>query len=98
MTATNIFRRRILTSCAVLALAALGPTVFAQRAPLQVLSVPERAGQPINLSKELLVRERQAVASGQARNVNVIVRLEGEPLASYRGTVPGLAATAPKAI
>jgi hypothetical protein len=41
--------------------------------------------------------ERDAAARGEPRAVSVIVRLFGESLASYQGTIPGLDATNPRA-
>jgi subtilisin family serine protease len=53
-------------------------------------------GKTVNVSKALLQREREALASGgPGRNVSVIVRFEGEPLSSYRGTIAGMDATTP---
>ena len=87
-------------AAAMLALVYLTPiSAMAQRIPLRVLSVPEAEGKPVGVSKSLLQRERDAVAAGgQGRDVSVIVRLDGDALASYRGGVVGLAATAPRAI
>ena len=70
---------------------------FAQRA-LRVLSLPEATGQPVRVSKALLLQERDAARSGSSREVSVIVRLSDEPLSMYRGGVAGLAATAPQVL
>ncbi len=71
---------------------------YAQRAALRVADVPEAVGQPINVSKSLLLQEREAARSGAARDVGVIVRLADDSLASYRGGVAGLRATSPRAL
>lgn len=70
---------------------------FAQRG-LRLLSVPEATGQPVKVSKSLLLQERDAARSGVSRDVGVIVRLSDEPLSMYRGGVTGLAATAPQVL
>jgi len=72
-------------------------SAFAQRG-LRLLNVPEATGQPVKVSKALLLQERDAARSGVSRDVGVIVRLSDEPLSMYRGGVAGLAATAPQAI
>lgn len=72
-------------------------SAFAQRG-LRLLDVPEATGQPVKVSKALLLQERDAARSGVSRDVGVIVRLSDEPLSMYRGGVAGLAATAPQAI
>lgn len=70
----------------------------AVRGPLRSLGAPEASGRPASIDKALLLREREAVArGGPGRDVPVIVRFEGEALASYRGTLPGLRATAAQA-
>lgn len=71
---------------------------YAQRAALRVVGVPEAAGQPIKVSKSLLLQEREAAQSGTVRDVGVIVRLADDSLASYRGGVAGLRATSPRAL
>lgn len=70
---------------------------FAQHA-LRVAGIPEAAGQPVRVSKALLLQERDAARTGHSRDVAVIVRLSDEPLSMYRGGVAGLAATAPHAL
>ena len=62
---------------------------------LRLKSIPEMDGEPINVSKALIQRERAALARGESRMVSVIVRLDGQSLAANRGKVAGLAATSP---
>ena len=62
---------------------------------LRVVATPELEGQPINVSKALLQRERAALARGESRMVSVIVRLDAQSLAANRGKIAGLAATSP---
>jgi subtilisin family serine protease len=89
----------ILLSMFVAAASAGAVTLFAQNiGGFRVDSLPESTGRPARaISKALLQRERDAAARGEPRRVSVIVRLSGEPLASYEGTIPGLAATNPRA-
>lgn len=83
---------------AAITLLGSAPGVLAQRADLRVISVPEPAGKPLNLDKSLVQREQQAVGSGRVKDVSVIVRFQDEPVASYRGNLPGMPATAAKAL
>ena len=84
------------STAALVALATLAPAAQ-NGSRFRVESVPEISGRAIHVDKALLQREREAVGRGQSRNVSVIVRLAGEPLASYAGSVPGMAATTPRA-
>jgi subtilisin family serine protease len=89
----------VLFSTLIATAAAGAITLLAQSTGgLRVDSLPESTGRPARaISKALLQRERDAAARGAPRAVSVIVRLAGEPLASYEGTIPGLEATNPRA-
>lgn len=72
---------------------------LAQRALLRPQSLAfEPIGAPIHVSKALLQQQAAARRSGVVRPMPVIVRLHGEPLATYDGRMPGLAATAPRSL
>lgn len=89
----------VFAAIAALAASALDPpSAFAQRAPFRVAGVPEASGQPVKVSKKLLLQERDAARAGTAREVGVIVRLADDSLASYRGGITGLRPTAPHAL
>lgn len=88
-----------IAALAVGILALTSAPASAQRSALQLSGAVEQAGATIHVSKELLQRQREAIAKGGVgREVTVIVRMQGEPLASYRGSIAGLAATSPRAI
>jgi subtilisin family serine protease len=82
-----------------IAVASIGAvTVLAQNpGRFRVEGLPEATGRPAAaVSKELLQRERDAAARGEARQISVVVRLSGDSLSSYEGTIAGLAATSPR--
>src|SRR5215207_6544966 len=86
----------ILIMIAILAVASASPALAKQPTP----GTLTETGTPLTLSSRVSgIKDNSANAAARnltAARVNVIVKLEDSSLASYEGTVPGLAATNPQ--